>query len=395
MKVALVHDWLTGMRGGERCLEVFCELFPDAPIFTLLHTPGAVSPAIEKHRIHTSFIQRLPWSQSHYRYYLPMFPRAIESFALSGFDMILSSSHCVAKGIPVPSGSCHMSYVYTPMRYVWDQYEAYFKKGRAGLLTQSAMRLLRRSLQKWDVASSRNVHYFIAISHHVAGRIQCCYDRQADVVYPPLDFDAFSVSEGHDGFYLMVTAFAPYKRVDLAIEAFNAMKKPLKIIGTGQEERRLRTLAGQTIQFLGWQSDEKVREHYARCKAIIFPGEEDFGIVPLEAMACGKPVIAFKEGGALETVVPLNHHVVQGRTAPFSNLEPPPSNQGPPTGVFFLAQTVDALIQAVQLYERHEAAFDPRAIRSHVAPFGRNHFKERVRTLIEKCYQAFRLARPC
>ncbi|MBD0305025.1 MAG: glycosyltransferase [Nitrospiraceae bacterium] len=362
------------MRGGERCLEVFCELFPDAPIFTLLHRSGTVSPAIEKHRIHTSFLQHLPFSHSHYRNYLPLFPRAIESFRLSGFDLILSSSHCVAKGIRPSTGTCHVSYVFTPMRYVWDQYDSYFAKGRAGLPTRASMRLLRRGLQKWDIASSKRVHYFIAISHHVAERIRRYYGRKADVVYPPVDFDAFSVSERHDGFYLMVTAFAPYKRVDLAIDAFNALKKPLKIIGTGQEEKRLKTLAGPTIEFLGWQSDDLVRQYYGRCKALIFPGEEDFGIVPLEAMATGKPVIAFGKGGVLETVVPFNN--------PGSKIS---------TGVLFSEQTAEALRQAVQLFERRHDAFDPHGIRTHVASFGREHFKTRIQALIDTRYQEFRL----
>ena len=375
MNVALVHDWLTGMRGGERCLEVFCELFPDAPIFTLLHRPGTVSPVIERHRIHTSFLQRLPFSYSHYRRYLPLFPRAIESFRLSGFDLILSSSHCVAKGIRPSTGACHVAYVFTPMRYIWDQYDAYFAKGRADLPTRVSMRLLRRGLRKWDIASSERVHYFIAISHHVAERIRRYYGREPDVVYPPVDCDAFSVSERDDGFYLMVTAFAPYKRVDLAIDAFNVLRKPLKIIGTGQEEKRLKTMAGPTIQFLGWQSDKTVRRYYGRCKALIFPGEEDFGIVPLEAMATGKPIIALGKGGVRETVVPLND---------------PESKT--PTGVLFSEQTAEALRQAVQLFERRQDAFDPQAISAHVASFGRAKFKTRIQALIDTRYQEFRLA---
>ena len=387
MKVAIIHDWLTGMRGGERCLEVFCELFPKAEIFTLLYLQGSVSPTIEKHQIRTSFIQRLPLSSIHYRYYLPVFPRAIESLDLSGFDLILSSSHCVAKGVQIPRGACHISYVYTPMRYIWDQYDAYFGKGRAGLLSRVAMRVVRRRLQKWDVASSSRVHYFIAISRHVASRIQRYYDRDVDVIYPPVDCDAFSVSKANDGFYLIVAAFAPYKRVDLAIEACNRMERPLKIIGTGQDERRLRRLAGPTVEFLGWQPDDVARKYYGSCKALIFPGEEDFGIVPVEAMACGKPVIAHGKGGALETVVPLN-----GRG---KEVAAPSSNLQHSTGVFFYEQTVEALIDAVQLFERHETHFDPHAIRAHVLPFGRRRFKERVLETIHRRYKEFCLARSC
>lgn len=372
------------MRGGERCLEVCGELFPEAPIFTLLHVKGSVSPELEKHRIITSPLQRLPWASTRYRYYLPLFPVLIESFDLSGFDLILSSSHCVAKGVRVPRGTCHISYVYTPMRYVWDQYESYFEKGRAGFFARSLMKLVRRRLQSWDVASSEKVHYLIAISHHVAGRIERHYRRRADVIYPPVDYEAFPISTGHTGFYLMVTAFAPYKRVDLAIDAFNRMGKPLKIIGAGQDERRLRALAGSTIEFLGWQPDSVVRDYYAACRALVFPGEEDFGIVPLEAMACGKPVIAYGKGGALETVVPLN-----------PNRELRTTNREPPTGVFFYEQTAEAFIEAVRLFERHEAHFDPQAVRAHVMPFDRAHFKERMREALNRRYQEFRLAQSC
>ncbi len=384
MKVAIIHDWLTGMRGGERCLEVFCELFPKAKIFTLLYVKGSVSSTIEKHQIQTSSIQRLPFSSSHYRYYLPIFPRVIESLDLSGFDLILSSSHCVAKGVQIPQRACHISYVYTPMRYIWDQYDAYFGKGQAGLLSRIAMRIVRHRLQKWDVASSTRVHYFIAISRHVADRIQRHYSREADIIYPPVDCNAFSVSTVDDGFYLIVTAFAPYKRIDLAIEAFNRMERPLKIIGTGQDEKRLRKLAGRTIEFLGSQSDHVVREHYGRCKALIFPGEEDFGIVPLEAMASGKPVVAYGKGGALETINPLNPYLAGCA-----------KNHNPPTGVFFHEQTSEALVDAVRLFERHATHFDPQAIRAHIVSFDRARFKERVRETIEKRYKEFCLARSC
>ena len=378
-RVAIVHDWLTGMRGGERCLEIFCELFPDAEIYTLLHVNGSVSSVIEKHPIRTSFIQGLPFSTIHYRYYLPVFPFAIESFNLKGYDLVISSSHCVAKGVRVPKGTCHLAYIYTPMRYIWDQYAAYFGKGQAGWLTRGAMGLMRHWLQRWDVNSSDRVHFFLAISQHVARRVETYYGKKATVVYPPVNWHSFQASDKDEGFYLMVTAFAPYKRVDLAIEAANQTGLRLKIIGSGQDEKRLKRLAHSNVEFLSWQSDHIVRDYYKRCRALIFPGEEDFGIVPLEAMACGKPVIAYGKGGVLETVVPLNGSATSSA----------------PTGVFFYEQTVDALIEAVRLFERSRDCFDPHAIRAHVAPFDRARFKQKMKEVIEQSYNQFCSAHSC
>jgi glycosyltransferase involved in cell wall biosynthesis len=373
LKVALVHDWLTGMRGGERCLEAISELFPDAPIYTLLHVPGAVSSTIEKHPIQTSFVQRLPGVRRAYRYYLPLFPRAVESFDLSGYDLIVSTSHCVAKGVRVPSGTCHISYIHTPMRYVWDQYEEYFAKGRTGWLTRSVMGVLRSRLQQWDLNSNDGIHSLIANSRNVAERIRRIYNRQAEVICPPVDFDSFSVSEKDKGFYLMVTAFAPYKRADLAIEVFNQLGMTLKIIGTGQDEDRLMKMAGPTVEFLGWKPDAEVREYYSNCRALVFPGEEDFGIVPLEAMACGKPVIAYAKGGALETIVPLGEE-----------------GGDPPTGVLFHRQTPDAMIGAIQRFENHRNRFKPNLIREHVRPFDRASFKKAINRYIQKKWDEFK-----
>jgi glycosyltransferase involved in cell wall biosynthesis len=373
MRVALVHDWLTGMRGGEKCLEVFCELFPDADLYTLLHVQGSVSGTIEKHPIKTSFIQNLPFSKSHYRYYLPLFPKAIETFDLRGYELVLSSSHCVAKGVRTSPQTLHISYIHTPMRYIWDQFGVYFENGRSAWMVQKGMQLLRPWLQNWDITSSRNIYALIAASHHVAERIRRYYGRQSEVIHPPVDFHAFSISKEDAGFYLMVTALAPYKRVDLAIEAFNRLKQPLKIIGSGPEERHLKRMAGATVEFLGWESGSEVREAYAACRAVIFPGEEDFGIVPLEAMACGKPVIAYGKGGVLETVVPLEE-----------------SSQQSPTGVFFHEQSADSLIEAVRSFDDQRGLFDPSCIREHVRPFDRQRFKERIFQHIQLKLQEFK-----
>lgn len=378
MRVALVHDWLTGMRGGERCLEVFCELFPDAPIYTLLHVPGSVSAVIKRHPIVTSPLQRLPGVERLYRYYLPFFPAAVRTFDLAGHDLILSSSHCVAKGVRVPPGACHISYIHTPMRYVWDQYPQYFGDGRSGVLARMAMAVLRPVLRRWDVASNDEVHAFVANSQFVAERVKRIYDREAEVIPPPVDLGRFAVSSRDDDCYLVVSAFAPYKRVDLAVEAFTRLRRPLKIVGGGQDERRLKALAGPGIEFLGQCSDEEVREAYAGCRALVFPGEEDFGIVPLEAMACGKPVIAYGRGGVVETVVPL-----EGRSAVGDG-------EGSPTGVFFHEQTVEALCTAVETFEVARHRFDPERIRQHVERFDRTHFRRKIAAYVAARYEAFR-----
>ena len=395
MKVALVHDWLVSMRGGERCFEVLCELFPDADVFTLVHREGHISPIIEKHSIRTSFIQRLPLSLTHYQHYLPLFPFAIRSFAFDDYDLVISSSHCVAKGLRVPDNVCHVAYVYTPMRYIWDQFDAYFADGRAGWLKRTGMALLRRPLQRWDVSSNDGVHQFVAISEHVARRIRSYWGRESTILYPPVDWQSFTVSDQDEGFYLLVTALVPYKRVDLAIQAANRMKLPLKIIGAGQDEKRLRRLAGPSVEMLGWQPDSEIRRHYTRCKALLFPGEEDFGIVPLEAMACGKPVIAYARGGALETVVPLVPREPFARKEQVVGMSPRANDEQYPTGVFFDERNPQSLVKAIELFERHRNRFDPERIRAHVEPFDRKYFKERMRQLIETSWEDFSRTRLC
>jgi glycosyltransferase involved in cell wall biosynthesis len=395
MKVALVHDWLVSMRGGERCFEVLCELFPDADVFTLVHRKGQVSPVIEKHSIRTSFIQRLPLSSTHYQHYLPFFPLAIGSFAFHDYDLVISSSHCVAKGLRMPDNVCYVAYIHTPMRYIWDQFDAYFGNGRAGWFTRTAMRLLRRPLQRWDVSSNDGVYRFVANSEHVARRIRSYWGREATVLYPPVDWQSFAASNKDEGFYLLVTSLVPYKRVDLAIEAANRMKFPLKIIGAGQDENRLRRLAGPSVELLGWQSDSEIRQHYARCKALLFPGEEDFGIVPLEAMACGKPVIAYARGGALETVVSLVPREPTVRKERAVGMPFRACDEQYPTGVFFDEQKPESLINAVEMFERHRNRFDSERIRAHVEPFDRKYFKERLRQLIESSWEDFRRTRLC
>ncbi|HRY30735.1 MAG TPA: glycosyltransferase [Elusimicrobiota bacterium] len=364
MRVALVHDWLTGMRGGEKVFEVLCGIFPEADVFTLVHIPGKVSPAIERHPIKTSFIQKLPLAFSRYRHYLPLMPLAAERFDLSGYDMVVSSSHCVAKGVRVPEGVPHVCYCHTPMRYLWDQYEEYFGAGRASAPVRAAMRLLRPRLQRWDVDTARGVSRFIANSRNVAGRIRRHYGREAEVIHPPVDTQRFRTSDRDDGYYLVVSALVPYKRVDVAVEAFTLSGKPLKIVGSGPEERSLRAAAGRNIEFLGWADDEKLADAYAGCRALIFPGEEDFGIVPLEAMASGKPVLALGKGGALETVRPLT----EGELSP--------------TGLFFDELSAATLNNTVDFFESARRRFHADAIRRHAETFDVELFRQKIQNYL-------------
>ena len=358
MNVALVHDWLTGMRGGEKCLEVLCELFPDAPIYTLLHNKGAMSPLIESKKIVTSFIDSLPKKEEKYRSYLPLFPIAMEQFDFSEFDLVISTSHAVAKNAKVRNDALHICYCHTPMRYVWEMYDQYFGKDNAGIVTRTAMSIIRPFLRSWDVRTANRVHYYIANSENVRKRIQRYYHRDAAVIFPPVDTDQFTLSKSDEGYYLMVTALVPYKRVDLAVEVFNRTGEKLLIVGKGTETKKLQAMSKTNIEFLGWKSDEELALLYRGCKALIFPGEEDFGIVPLEAMATGKPVAAFGKGGALETVI-------EGKT-----------------GVFFNEQTAESLSSA--LIALKAISLNPDVIREHALQFSRRHYKQRMNDFIDE-----------
>src|SRR2546426_5016454 len=266
MRVALVHDWLTGMRGGERCLEVFCELFPEADLFTLLRVPGSVSETIERRRITTSFIQSMPGAAQRYRQYLPLFPAAVRRFDLRGYDLVLSSSHAVARGWRVPPGALHVCYCFTRMRYVWDLYDEYLGP-QAGLLTRTVMPPLAAWLRRWARRTAADVHHFVAISRFVADRIRRAYGRPADVIYPPVDVARFRVEESPGDFYLVVSALTPYKRVDLAVEAANRLGRRLLVVGSGPEARGLEAMAGPGVEFLGWCDDAQAADLLARCRA--------------------------------------------------------------------------------------------------------------------------------
>ena len=360
MSVAIVHDWLTGMRGGEKVLEALCEIYPDADIFTLVHVPGSVSPAIERHRITTSFIQQLPDAEHKYRRYLPLFPAAVKRLDLSGHEFVISSSHCAAKAAMAPAGVRHLCYCHSPMRYAWDQFDAYFGPARVGT---AKSRLLYRPvlgwMAHWDAATAGRVDRFVANSQHVAGRIRRYYNRGATVVYPPVDTVFFHPAAQTPGsHFLIVSALVPYKRIDLAIDACARLGARLRIVGDGPDRQALEAAARPHVEFLGRLSDEEVREEYRMAAAVLMPGEEDFGIVPVEAQACGTPVVALARGGALETV------------------------RDGETGVLFADATADAMAAALDRATR--TSFDRSRIRAHAEHFSRERHIDAMRRVIDE-----------
>ena len=363
MKIAFVCDWLTGMRGGEKCLKVMCETYPNANIFTLVHYPENFNGEFAGHRINASFVQKLPGNDKTFRRYLPLFPKAIESFDLSGYDVVLSFSHCVAKGVKVPYGIPHICYCHTPMRYAWDMRQQYF--GRFGFLKRKVIESVLDRLQQWDAKTADRVDHFIANSDNVQRRIAHCYQRDSKVIYPPVDVDRFTVSENHQGYYLVLSAMVPYKRIDLAVQTFNQNGCRLIVAGTGPELGRLRAVAKSNIEFIQNPDDHTVQQLYAGCKALIFPGQEDFGIVPLEAQACGKPVIAYGKGGALETVIGMD------------------AADGGGTGVFFQEQTVSQLQSAIKRFQENVSIFNPQICRQNAERFNRTRYQSEMALFIQ------------
>ena len=306
MRVAVVHDWLTGMRGGEKVLEAILALYPGAELFTLVHKRGSVSRAIADRPVHRSLIDRLPLSASRYREYLPLFPFAIEQFNFDRFDLVISSSHCAAKSVVVPGRTRHVCYCHSPMRYAWDQFDAYFGPDRVGRLPSFVLKRVMAGMARWDRATAGRVDRYVANSQYVAGRIGRYYNRVASVVYPPVDTEFFAPDAARPRtHYLIVSALVPYKRVEIAIDACSQLDRPLIVAGDGPDRDRLQRAAGSragSVTFMGSLSNDQIRDLYRSAHAVLLPGEEDFGIVPVEAQACGTPVIALARGGALETV---------------------------------------------------------------------------------------------
>lgn len=365
MRVAIVHDWLTGMRGGERVLEAMLDLFPGAEIFTLFHVPGSVSAKIEARPIHTSALEKAPFARRGFRGYLPVFPLVVESLRVRGFDLVLSSSHCVAKAVRT-GGAPHLCYCHTPMRYVWDQFDLYFSGGRRVLLRGLAAPVAG-ALRRWDTATAGRVDAFVANSSHVRERIRHSYGRDASVVHPPVDTERFRSTRAPEDFYLVVSALVPYKRVALAVRACELLGRRLVVAGDGPELAALRRMAGPNVTFLGRVSDEEVADLYSRCRAFLFPGVEDFGITAVEAQAAGAPVVALAAGGLLDSV--------SGPVVDEAGEVVAPAEAGTPcTGVFFAEPTAGALAAAILHLERTE--WDEGALRRSAERFAPRVFRE-------------------
>jgi glycosyltransferase involved in cell wall biosynthesis len=359
--VAIVHDWLTGMRGGEKVLEAMCGLYPGATVFTLVHVPGRVSSAIESHPIRTSAAQWLPGAGRLYRQYLPLFPALIEWLDLDGFDLVISSSHCAAKSVIASRRAVHVCYCHSPMRYAWDQFGAYFGPQQIGRLGHALAKPVMAGMARWDAATAGRVDAFVANSRYVAGRIRRYYNRRSTVVYPPVDTEFYRPADSSspvDPGFLVVSALVPYKKVDVAIEACQKAGVPLKIVGDGPESARLRRMAGPSVEFLGRRPDEEIRALYQRASALLLPGVEDFGIVPVEAQACGCPVVATGVGGATETI-----H--DGETG-------------------LLVRDPSAAAFADALARVPESRFDPARIRQQALRFSRDRFTTDFKAAVDE-----------
>lgn len=356
LRVAVIHDWLTGMRGGEKVLEAILDLYPDADLFTLIHNPGSVSAQIEDRRIFTSFVDSLPFKKKFYRHYLPLFPTAIERFDLKGYDLVLSSSHCVARGIIPGPTTPHVCFVHSPMRYVWDMYTEYFPStGLKGF----AIPFFANYLRMWDVSVTPRVDRYVANSRFVAQRIKRYYGREATVIHPPCLTTLSPIpTSSREDFYVIVSALVPYKRIDLALSAFKENGKQLIVCGSGPEEKKLRRMAGKHTTFRGSLPWNEIEDLLRRSRGLIFPGLEDFGIVPVEAQAQGCPVIGLGKGGLLETVV-------EGKT-----------------GTFFREQTVPAVQEAIR---KHEAtSYREKDFQNQVRRFTVDRFKQAFQKEIEQ-----------
>lgn len=369
MKKALVHDWFSVYAGAEKCVESFTNIWDDFEVYSLIDflSDADRETILKGKKANTSFVQNLPKAKTKYRNYLPLFPLAIEQFDLSGYDVILSSSHAVAKGVLTNANQLHISYVHTPIRYAWDLYHQYLResgldKGLKGKLAKYFLHKIRI----WDMSTINRVDHYIANSHYIARRIKKVYGKESTVIYPPVDVEKFEMREQKEEFYMTASRMVPYKKIDMIVEAFSKTDKKLVVIGTGPDMEKIKAKAGNNIELMGYQSDAVMIDMMQRAKAFVFAAEEDFGITPVEAQACGTPIICLGQGGTKETVI-------DGIT-----------------GVHFMEQTVQALGEAVERFEKHHDSFDPQKIRENAMRFSKERFEREIKAFVEEKYEIFK-----
>ena len=369
MKKALIHDWFSTYAGAEKCVESFTDIWDDFEIYSLIDFLSDTDrdKILKGKRAHTSFIQKLPFAKDKYRNYLPLFPLAIERFDLSGYDVVLSSSHAVAKGVLTHSNQLHIAYVHTPIRYAWDLYHQYLResgldRGLKGALAKYFLHKIRL----WDASTANRVDHYVANSRYIARRIKKTYGKPSDVIYPPVDVDKFTLREAKEEFYLTASRMVPYKKIDLIVEAFSQTDKKLLVIGDGPDMAKIKSKAGKNVELLGFADDETMADLMGRAKAFVFAAEEDFGITPVEAQACGTPVICFGRGGARETVI-------DGES-----------------GLYFMEQNAKELLAAVAKFEQNYDKFEPTKIRENSLKFSRARFEAEIKSYVEKKYEEFK-----
>jgi len=369
MKKALIHDWFSTYAGAEKCVESFTDIWDDFEIYSLIDFLSDTdrNKILKGKRAHTSFIQKLPFAKDKYRNYLPLFPLAIEQFDLSGYDVVLSSSHAVAKGVLTHSNQLHIAYVHTPIRYAWDLYHQYLResgldRGLKGMLAKYFLHKIRL----WDASTANRVDHYVANSRYIARRIKKTYGKPSEVIYPPVDVDKFTLREAKEEFYLTASRMVPYKKIDLIVEAFSQTDKKLLVIGDGPDMAKIKSKAGKNVELLGFADDETMADLMGRAKAFVFAAEEDFGITPVEAQACGTPVICFGRGGARETVL-------DGES-----------------GLYFMEQNTKELLAAVAKFEQNYDKFEPAKIRENSLKFSRARFEAEIKSYVEKKYEEFK-----
>ncbi|WP_149707147.1 glycosyltransferase family 4 protein [Campylobacter concisus] len=369
MKKALIHDWFITYAGAEKCVESFTDIWDDVEIYSLIDflSDADRGKILKGKRAHTSFIQKLPFVKDKYRNYLPLFPLAIEQFDLSGYDVVLSSSHAVAKGALTHSNQLHIAYVHTPIRYAWDLYHQYLREsGLDGGLKGMLAKYFLHKIRIWDASTANRVDHYVANSRYIARRIKKTYGKPSDVIYPPVDVDKFTLREAKEEFYLTASRMVPYKKIDLIVEAFSKTNKKLVVIGDGPDMAKIKSKAGKNVELLGFASDETMADLMGLAKAFVFAAEEDFGITPVEAQACGTPVICFGRGGARETVL-------DGES-----------------GLYFMEQNIKELLAAVAKFEQNYDKFEPIKIRENSLKFSRARFEAEIKSYVEKKYEEFK-----